>query len=64
VDVPGAVNLSVISPSGRTVSCLTNKYHKAGTYSMDWNPVNKSGVYFFVLKTNDNRMVRKEFLVQ
>jgi hypothetical protein len=64
VDVPGAVSLSVISPSGRTISCLTNKYHKAGTYSMDWNPVNKSGVYFFVLKTNDNRMVRKEFLVQ
>jgi beta-galactosidase len=64
VAVPGAVSLSVISPSGRTVSCLTNKYHKAGTYSLEWNPMSKSGVYFFVLKTNDNRMVRKEFLVQ
>jgi len=64
VDVPGAISLSVISPSGRTISCLTNNYHKAGTYSLDWNPVNKSGVYFFVLKTNDNRMVRKEFLVR
>jgi hypothetical protein len=64
VDVPGAVNLSVISPTGRTIHCLTNKYHKAGTYYFDWNPMNKSGVFFFVLKTNSNRMVRKEFLVQ
>jgi beta-galactosidase len=64
VDVPGTINLSVVSSSGRLVNCLTNKYHKAGTYSMDWNPMNKSGVYFFVLKTNNNQMVRKAFLVR
>ena len=64
VDEPGIISLSVISPSGRTVHCLTNSYHEAGTYSLDWNPVNKSGVYFFVLKTNNNRMVRKAFMVQ
>jgi hypothetical protein len=64
VDVPGAINLSVISSSGRTVSCLTKKYHGAGTYTMDWNPTNKNGVYFFVLKTNNAKMVRKAFIVQ
>jgi hypothetical protein len=64
VDVPGTINLSVVSSSGRVVNCLTNKYHKAGTYFMDWNAFDKSGVYFLVLKTNNNRMVRKAFLMQ
>jgi hypothetical protein len=64
VNEPGTVNLSVISPSGRTVKCLTNKYHEAGTYSMDWNPIDKSGVYFLVLKTGNNSTVRKAFMVQ
>jgi hypothetical protein len=64
VNEPGAVNLSVISPSGRTVKCLTNKFHKAGTYSVDWNPMDKSGVYFLVLKTGNNSTVRKAFMVQ
>ena len=64
VNEPGAVNLSVVSPSGRTVKFLTNKYHEAGTYSMDWNPMDKSGVYFLVLKTNNGKMVRKAFMVQ
>jgi len=61
VERPGAISLSVISPSGRTISCLTNNYHKAGTYSLDWNPVNKSGVYFFVLKTMTTGWSGKNF---
>jgi hypothetical protein len=64
VDVPGAVNLSVVSFSGRTVGCLTNAYHKAGAYSLEWNPLNKSGVYFFVLKTNSDKTIRKALMVQ
>ncbi len=64
VDVPGAVNLSVISSSGRAVSCLTNKYHQTGTYSLEWNPMNKSGVYFFVLKTSNDKTIRKALMVQ
>ncbi|MGB7567843.1 MAG: glycoside hydrolase family 2 TIM barrel-domain containing protein [Chitinivibrionales bacterium] len=64
VDVPGTVNLSVISSSGRAVSCLTNKYHQTGTYSLEWNPVNKSAVYFFVLKTSNDKTIRKALLVQ
>jgi hypothetical protein len=64
VDNPGIVGLSVVSSSGRLVSCLTNKYHKAGTYSLEWNAMNKSGVYFFVMKTNAVQSVRKAFMVQ
>jgi beta-galactosidase len=64
VDVPGLINLSVVSPSGRMVQCLTNSYQKAGSYSTEWNAMNKSGVYFFVLKTNNNRIVRKAVMVQ
>jgi beta-galactosidase len=64
VDNPGAINLSVISFSGRLISCLTNKYHKAGAYSLEWNPMNKSGVYFFVLKTDNGKTIRKALMVQ
>ncbi len=64
VDAPGAINLSVVSPSGRMVRCLNNSYEKAGTYSTEWNPTTRSGVYFFVLKTNNNKMVRKAVMVQ
>jgi beta-galactosidase len=64
VDVPGVINLSVISPSGRMVQCLTNNYLLAGSYSTDWNPLTRSGVYFIVLKTNNIRIVRKAFMVQ
>ncbi|MGB7567846.1 MAG: glycoside hydrolase family 2 TIM barrel-domain containing protein [Chitinivibrionales bacterium] len=64
VDVPGAVSLSVVSPSGRTVSYLTNRYHQAGAYSADWNARSRNGVYFFVLKTGNTSAVRKAFMVQ
>jgi hypothetical protein len=64
VDISGNINLSIVSPSGRMVKCLTNKYHKAGAYSMEWNPMDKSGVYFLVLKTGNSRTVRKAFMVQ
>jgi hypothetical protein len=64
VDVPGAVSLSVVSFSGRTVGCLTNAFHKAGTYSLEWNPMNKSGVYFFVLKISNDKTIRKALMVQ
>jgi flagellar hook assembly protein FlgD len=64
VDVPGNVGISVVSSSGSLVGRLTDKYHKAGTYSSDWNATNKSGVYFFVMKTDAGKIVRKSFIVQ
>jgi beta-galactosidase len=64
VDAPGMVDLAVISSSGRMVRRLTNTFQKTGMYSTEWNAGNKSGVYFFVLKTNDNTTVRKTFVVQ
>ena len=64
VDVPGDIKLSVISPSGRMINSLTNSYHEAGTYSTEWNAKTRSGVYYFVLKTNSNKIVRKVFVVQ
>jgi beta-galactosidase len=64
VDVPGTIHLSVITPSGRVVQSLTNGYHKEGTYSKEWNPTGKNGVYFFVLKTDNGSIVRKAFVVE
>jgi 1,4-alpha-glucan branching enzyme len=64
VSAPGPVSLSVIAPSGRTINCLTNKYHAAGMYSLDWKAASKSGVYIFALKTNEGAVVRKAFVVQ
>ena len=64
VNAAGMINLSVVSSSGRTIHCLTNSYQKAGTYAVDWNAEYKSGVYFFVLKTNGATMVRKAIKVR
>jgi beta-galactosidase len=63
VNDPGIVNLSVVSSSGRTIRCLTDNYHEAGTYSAEWNAKNKNGVYFLVLKTKNDKTVRKAILV-
>ena len=64
LDTPGAINLSVVSSSGRLVRCLTDTYRKAGTYFVEWDALSRSGVYFFVLKTGNGTIVRKAFLVQ
>jgi beta-galactosidase len=64
LDVPGTIHLSIITPSGRVVQSLTNGYHKEGTYSKEWNPTGKNGVYFFVLKTDNGSIVRKAFVVE
>jgi beta-galactosidase len=65
VDVPSAISLSVIAPSGRMVNCLANnKYQAAGAYSTEWNAMNRIGVYLFVLKINNTKMVRKICIVR
>jgi hypothetical protein len=64
VGAAACVTLSVVSSSGRMVGCLTNKYHQSGAYTLDWNAINKTGVYFLVLKVNNDVVVRKAFIVQ
>jgi beta-galactosidase len=64
VDVPGTINLSVVSPSGRIVQSLTTGYHKAGTYSKEWSPTAKNGVYFIVLKADNCKTVKKAFVME
>jgi hypothetical protein len=64
LDAAAHVNLSVVSSSGRMIGCLTNKYHQAGAYTLDWNAINKTGVYFIVLKANNDVVVRKAFVMQ
>ena len=64
VDIPGAINLSIVSPSGRIVQSLTTGYHKAGTYSKEWSPTAQNGVYFIVLKADNCKTVKKAFVVQ
>ena len=64
VDAPGMVDLAVISSSGRMVRRLTNTFQKTGMYSTEWNAGNKSGVYFFVLKTGTGKVIRKSIFVQ
>jgi beta-galactosidase len=60
VAVPGSVSLSVFSASGRMVKSLVqNSRQTTGLYAAEWNAAARSGVYLFVLKANNSRIVRK-----
>jgi len=54
------VSLSVFSASGRMVKSLVqNSRQTTGLYAAEWNAAARSGVYLFVLKANNSRIVRK-----
>ena len=47
------VKLNIFNINGRLIETLTNKYHEAGVYTINWNAASlPSGIYFCTLSTN------------
>jgi outer membrane protein assembly factor BamB len=66
-DIPKVshVKLTVFDILGREVTVLINGEMKPGVYNADWNASSfASGVYFYEIKTNDYRNVKKMILIK
>ncbi|MDX1699928.1 MAG: T9SS type A sorting domain-containing protein, partial [Melioribacteraceae bacterium] len=63
------IEIRIYDILGREVRTLFNNFHKAGTYTLEWNGRNDwnapvaAGVYFCRLKTKDNFKVHKMLLL-
>ena len=63
------IEIKIYDILGREVRTLFSDFHKAGTYTLEWNGRNDwnspvaAGVYFCRLKTKDNFIVHKIFFV-
>jgi hypothetical protein len=65
--IPKATNVSltIFNQIGEKVDELVNKNLEAGSYNYTWNASEQSsGIYFYELKTNDFRSVRKMTLIK
>jgi N-acetylneuraminic acid mutarotase len=66
----GKVTLSIYDVSGRLVKTLVDEHKKPGIYSTNWNGTDKQGkkvsqgVYFYVLKTDNNKMQKKMLMLK
>jgi len=66
----GAVSLSIYDVSGRLIKNLVNEYQQPGTCSIAWNGMDdndrqvSAGVYFCVLKTEDQQVSKKIVTVE
>jgi hypothetical protein len=61
----GLVKLTVFDETGREVSQIVNENLAAGSYSYSFKAAGlASGVYFYMLKANDNVEIRKMILVK
>ncbi|KPJ72232.1 hypothetical protein AMJ52_06980 [candidate division TA06 bacterium DG_78] len=64
------VLLTVYDVTGRKVNTLLNEYQKAGNHSYVWNGTDKqgrklaNGIYFYVLKVNENQKRKKILLLK
>jgi hypothetical protein len=59
------VKLTVFDETGREVSQIVNENLAAGSYSYSFKAAGlASGVYFYMLKANDNVEIRKMILVK
>ena len=57
---PGLVKIVILDVYGREIEILVNKPHASGSYSVNWNPVNKSsGVYYYKLSSANQSDVKK-----
>jgi plastocyanin len=66
-DIPKTVkvNLSVYNIIGEQADVLVNNELNAGSYNFDWNAsAFPSGVYFYVLSTDDFKAVKKMILIK
>jgi hypothetical protein len=59
------VNVTIFDLAGNQVKTLTNGNYPSGKYSLEWNGTNDSGqslgsgIYFYVLKANDQMISKK-----
>ncbi|MEO0092433.1 MAG: FlgD immunoglobulin-like domain containing protein, partial [candidate division WOR-3 bacterium] len=64
------VSLVIYDVSGRLVKTLVNESKEPGFYTVIWNGTDDSGrkvnegVYFYVLKTDENKMQRKMLILK
>ena len=61
----GIVNLEVYNILGQKVATLVNEELKAGNYSVEFDGSKIStGIYFYMLKVNDEQFVKKMMLLK
>ncbi|MCE1163852.1 MAG: T9SS type A sorting domain-containing protein [Bacteroidetes bacterium] len=61
----GNVKLKIFDMSGKELESPVNQYLQPGTYEYSWNASQyASGIYFYVLESNDYREVRKAVLIK
>jgi hypothetical protein len=58
------VLINVYNAKGQKIRTLLNENKAVGFYNTVWNGKNDSGIYFFVLQTNEQRLVRKAMLLK
>ncbi|MBN8570423.1 MAG: T9SS type A sorting domain-containing protein [Ignavibacteria bacterium] len=59
------VKLVIVDALGREVETIVNENLNEGTYTVNWNGMNKaSGIYFYTLKTGDFTETRKMMLMK
>jgi len=59
------VKLVIVDALGREVETIVNENLNEGTYTVNWNGMNKaSGIYFYTLKTGDFTETRKMMLLK
>lgn len=59
------VKLVIVDALGREIETIVNENLNEGTYSVNWNAINKtSGIYFYTLKTDDFTETRKMMLMK
>jgi len=64
------ISIDIYSVLGEHITTLVDTYQSPGAYSVTWNGTNavkeivSSGIYFYVLKTNELRITKKLLLIK
>ena len=70
ISEPKRINIAVYDFSGNYVKPVTDCNYSAGTYSLEWDGTNQSGstvtsgIYFYVLKANDQQISKKMIYIK
>ena len=70
VKEPTVLNLSIYNIQGQKIATLVNEFQKPNNYSVQWNCSDdkgnkqKSGIYFYMLKSNKSSVMKKMILIK
>jgi len=70
LNAPSVVNLTVYNLKGEKIKVLVEEDQKEGRYQVLWNGKDdtgrrvSSGVYFYILKTNEKELVKKMIMIR